>query len=272
MAVIGIKSPEIYSHNEGGYYLNSRYDDFMNHYIFSAPEGGYYKWPGILPRNNFHPVFSYDAALRKQKLGNNAPIMSVVTVDYGTPDMRIPIASPAIKGRYGESRVIDLETISASLSIGGDKLFEGSWSGLVDFMFDEYWNSPDGRVEVVLKDENVSVDGIAGKNVTEFSYEMSGEDVWAPTLQMLHFKDAEGNVNDRFVNASEGTIEFAGGDFIEHFNDENYYWYTEEEAEVNVEYAPYGTEDFAALEVNEIPELYFILKVTDTFIVDLSVV
>ena len=255
--LIGIKSPEIYSHDGSGYYMGTRYDDFLNHYIFSAPEGGYYRWPGVILRNNFHPVFSYEAGLRKQKLGNNVPIMSVLTLDYGQPSARIPIASPAIKGRYGESRVIDSETLSTTLSIGGEKLYEGSWSGLVGFMFDSYWNSPDGLVEVVFADNNVSVDCIDGKNITEFSYGMTSDDVWAPTLQMLHFKDAEGYVNDRFVNASDGTIEFAGGDFIEHFNDENYYWYTEEEAEVKLEYAPYGTDAFMPLEVTEIPELYF---------------
>lgn len=255
--LIGIKSPEIYSHGGDGHYMGTRYDDFLNHYTFSAPEGGYYRWPGVIPRNNFHPVFSYEAGLRKQKLGNNVPVMSVLTLDYGKPSARIPIASPAIKGRYGESRVIDSEMLKTTLSIGGEKLYEGSWAGLAEFMFDGYWKSPDGRVEVVLVDDNVTVDGIPGRNITEFSYEMTGDDVWAPTLQMLHFKDDEGYVNDRFVNASDGTIEFAGGDFIEHFNDEHYYWYTEEEAEVKVEYAPYGTKDFMPLEVTEIPELYF---------------
>lgn len=253
----GIKSPEIFNYDGAGCYMGSTWDDFMYHYIFRAPEGGYYKWPGILPRTNIHPVFSYEAGLRKQKLGNNVPVMSVLTIDYGVPEARLPIAFPAIKGRYGESRVIDMETLAASLSIGAEKLYDGSWNGMVDYMFDVYSEVSAGKVDVVFTDNNITVDGIPGKNVTEFGYDKNSDDVWTPTLQMLHFRDAEGYVNDRFANPSDGVIEFAGGDFIEHFNDENYYWYTEEEAEVKVEYAPYGTDDFMPLDVREIPELYF---------------
>lgn len=253
----GIKSPEIFNYGGAGCYMGSTWDDFTYHYIFRAPEGGYYKWPGILPRTNIHPVFSYEAGLRKQKLGNNVPVMSVLTIDYGVPEARIPISYPAIKGRYGESRIIDLEVLAASLSIGTEKIYEGSFDGMIDYMFTSYSDAPVGKVDIILTDNNVSVDGIPGKNVTEFGYDKIGDDVWAPTLQMLHFKDADGYVNDRFVNATDGVIEFAGGDFIEHFNDENYYWYTEEEAEVKVEYAPYGTNAFMPLDVTEIPELYF---------------
>lgn len=212
---------------------------------------------GNFAENKHSSCFSYEAGLRKQKLGNNVPVMSVLTIDYGVPEARLPIAFPAIKGRYGESRVIDMETLAASLSIGAEKLYDGSWNGMVDYMFDVYSEVSAGKVDVVFTDNNITVDGIPGKNVTEFGYDKNSDDVWTPTLQMLHFRDAEGYVNDRFANPSDGVIEFAGGDFIEHFNDENYYWYTEEEAEVKVEYAPYGTDDFMPLDVREIPELYF---------------
>lgn len=254
---IGIKSPEIVVQNGRLSYLNTAWDDFGYNYVFRAPIGGYEKFPGLIPKTNTHPVFSYPVTLRGQKLGDNAPILSVVTIDYGVPESRLPIGFPAIKGRYGESRIIDLDLLETTLSIEGEKMYEGSYNDYVGYMFDGYSNAPTGSVEIVFNDKNVGVDGLEGKNVTEIGYEKDGEDVWAPTLQMLHFQDSEGFITDRFETAKDGTLEFAGGDFIEHFNEENYYWYTEEEADVEVEYAPYGSEEFSPLDVKEIPELYF---------------
>lgn len=253
----GITSPEIISIDNTQYYLNTTWDDFLYHSLFRAPEGGYYRFAGILPRTNTHPIFSYSPQLRQQKLGNNSPILTILTIDYGTLETKLPITIPAIKGRYGESRLIDLEILTNVLSIDGVKMFEGYWDDLVGYMFTNYTDSPEGLVEIVFTDENVSVDDLSGKNITEIGYEKNGEDVWTPTLQMLHFRDQDGIVTDRFETGKDGILELAGGDFIEHYDEDNNYWYTEEEAQVSVEYAPYNTGDFSALEVDEIPELYF---------------
>lgn len=113
----------------------------------------------------------------------------------------------------------------------------------------------DGIWKLTLTDDNVSVDGIAGKNIAKISYDQRLEDGTAPTLQMLTFKTNEGVVTDRFAKSDEGVLEFAGGDFNFKTNDEHS-WFDCQPMTVKVEYAPYGTNTWNEIAVKEVPELY----------------
>ena len=103
----------------------------------------------------------------------------------------------------------------------------------------------------------IEVDGLPGHNTTTAFLDQNQEDMNPPSLEMLHFKNAAGKVTDRFATAADGTMEFYASDF-------DYVYYPElwngvyecQPVEVTVEYAPYGTEEWTELAVEEIPEYY----------------
>ena len=74
----------------------------------------------------------------------------------------------------------------------------------------------------MFTNKNVKVDGLDGKNVTTLYINKKKQDHVPPTLQMLQFKDINGNLTDCFTDPKEGVIEIAGGDFIYHYIPEAY--------------------------------------------------
>ena len=68
---------------------------------------------------------------------------------------------------------------------------------------------------VTITNNNVVVDGIDGKNVTEVLYNLKKEDTCAPTFQMMTFKDKDGNISDRFSTVDGAKMLVTGGpDFV----------------------------------------------------------
>ena len=79
------------------------------------------------------------------------------------------------------------------------------------------------------------------------------------TTYYVRFIDTDRNFTDRYAEGKDGVVEFSGGDFTFHYEAESMTsWYTEVPAsEVSVEYAPYNSNDFLPLEVENIPERDF---------------
>lgn len=213
------------------------------------------EWPG-------HEAFSYTHDQILQPLGNSAPILVVATqrCEYPT-NLFYGSAPQAYIGRYGEVRGCDKWNMHTLASINGEKVFDsndgGNW---------EVWNIENannnhekGLFEVTFTNENIRIDDeIEGFNITTVNYDERNEDIFAPTLQMLIFKDTNGIITDRFQSSADGIIEFSAGDFNWHWIMEIYNGYfTCSPADVKVEYAPYGEDTFAELTVEEIPELYY---------------
>ncbi len=122
-------------------------------------------------------------------------------------------------------------------------------------------NSLDGHekgiIEATFTNRNVLVDEtIPGFNITTMKVDERNEDVCTPTTQMLIFKNTDGEITDRFKKGEDGIIEFSAGDFNWHDTETKWY-YSCEEADIKVEYAAYGEENFMPLDVEEIPENYF---------------
>lgn len=114
-----------------------------------------------------------------------------------------------------------------------------------------------GIYEHTTTNTNIEVDGLPGHNTTMVYFDQNQVDMTPPSIEMLHFKNADGKVIDRFATAADGTIEFYASDFHFHFSAEVGYLIFEcQPVEVTVEYAPYGTEDWNELAVEEIPEYY----------------
>ncbi|MBO5539914.1 MAG: hypothetical protein J5980_03095, partial [Muribaculaceae bacterium] len=113
-----------------------------------------------------------------------------------------------------------------------------------------------GTYERTVTNTNVEVDGLPGHNTTTVYFDQNQEDMTPPAVEMLHFRSEEG-VTDRFATAADGTMEFCASDFhYQYYPDLRNGVFECQPVEVTVEYAPYGTEEWNELAVEELPELF----------------
>lgn len=204
-----------------------------------------------------NPAFSYFPEQKVLDYGSSCPILSLEKRNYDTKWEHNFTAYPYYIGRYGEYRETDMVTLEETIKVDGEQVagsyseyeqLRGQWAGE---------GIPTGVFDISLVNKNVEVDGLDAKNEATIHFDMGADDKEAPSLQMLWFKDKDNKIIDRFAKAEDGTLEFAGGDFNFHFVDERSYWYDIAEQTVAVSYSPYNKNEWAALEVEEIPENYF---------------
>lgn len=116
----------------------------------------------------------------------------------------------------------------------------------------------EGEVDITITNDMVNVDGITGCNKSQLHYTAGADDETPPTMTMLHFKNGNGDVTDRFASASDGSMEFTAGDFnfmVTPMLYEAYERYSPEAVEVS--YSPYGEDNWNELSVGEVPENYW---------------
>lgn len=106
--------------------------------------------------------------------------------------------------------------------------------------------------------------GIASTTTCETYYDVQLDNPTPPILQHVMLRANDGHVTNHFNKSSDGTISLAGGRFIIHEwtviagSDTRYYAdYEYSPAEMSVEYAPCGSEEFTPLEVQENPDKFF---------------
>ncbi|MDD6928449.1 MAG: T9SS type A sorting domain-containing protein [Bacteroidales bacterium] len=199
---------------------------------FNTPEGEARSrfYPG-------HPVFSFtDDMAQGAVYGEACPINSVKCKTYLVGNQEEMEMSPNYIGRYGEIHGADQFVLEKSEEEVGDDAYA-----------------------MTIINRNISVDGLAGMNKTRILIYEEKADHVPPTLQMLQFKNKQGNVTDRFKNPADGVIEIAGGDFAFNPVVENYAGYfTCTPVDVKVEYYPHGTSDAKkTLAVEQVPNYYF---------------
>ncbi len=249
---------------DGWEYINNNHSECGN-YSFQCPEEDVdvTEFPG-------HPAYTFTTATKGQIYGDSAPLNSVMIQKNAYGEETIIYVEPAYIGRLGEVRGADYACVKTDFSYNGEAKLTNSSDYLgSDWQYN--WSTDGhapGKIDITFRNDNIIVDGLQGKNVTEVSYDERNEDVTAPTLQMLIFKDKDGKVIDRFDNAADGTMYFSGGDFQWHSDDRFYFTY--EKAEPKVEYAPYGEDSFTALEVSAIPELFFMPGFGDCYSTNLA--
>ena len=234
-------------------YINQNHSECWN-YSYQVPEDGpIVEYPGV-------PAYCYFSDQITQPIGNSSPILVTMTQVNEYPDATILLIDPqAYIGRYGEVRNCDQWNLHTLVTLNGETVFNSdSGESLEDWCIE---NSLDGHekgiIEATFTNRNIIVDeAIPGFNVTTMKIDERNDDVSTPTTQMLIFKNTDGEITDRFNTGEEGIIEFSAGDF--NWNDTETKWYYScDEAEVKVEYAAYGKDNFMPLEVEEIPENYF---------------
>ena len=205
----------------------------------------------VLDKLQPHPLFMYPASLKVGDFGASCPINAALVRNTVVPWRDAPITDFKIYyiGRYGELRYCDNPHTTETVYYNGELLED----------IDEESMNLLGVYERTFLNTNIEVDGLQGKNKSTFHYDMNQNDMTPPSMMMLHFKDNDGFIIDRFATSEEGTIEFTAGDFnsiLETYNNQYYLVFDCQPVEVTVEYAPYGTEDWNELAVEEIPELY----------------
>ena len=230
-------------------YVNTGHDACGN-YAFHIPVGGgdIMEYPG-------HPQFSYLPEHKALELGSNSPICSVMaqnTTGYYA-EGKYSYLAPCFIGRYGE---IVTGYVTTDIRYNDELITDNCLTRDEDMYNFAAMGLPDGVITAHFETHNAVVDGLQGKNVTDVYYDQRQQDWTAPTMQMLLFKDREGNIIDRFTTADEGILEFAGGDFNYH-KDASGYWFECSEQTVEVSYSPYDADEWASLEVNEVPGEFY---------------
>lgn len=211
---------------------------------FNVPVGevNYKFYPG-------HPEFSFIAPEGKAHFGNNVPVTAYCPMRMTSGSKVYAYDKVNYLGRWGEVRETDVK--------------------LAQTVKEE---TPNGTL-VTVTNNNVEIDGMEGKNVTEVLYNMTKEDNTAPTFQMLTFKDAESNICDRFKDIQGAKMIAAGGDFAYVENNESPYighFTCDAPASVKAYYAPHGTDSWTELAVNEDKEKYFMPAFGHFYEADLS--
>lgn len=260
-----IFGPAVVCNNGEIEYAKINNAEFPMHYLYKAPEGGYYdQLEGYIMCLPTAPGTFVPIGKRKQAIGESVPVTSILSVPYYDADGNCALlVSPAFVGRCGEQRTVDMIPLKVTVSAGDTEVFSGDLDGYQKYMFSRRENSePLSAITTVMTNENVFVDEMIGRNVTTLIHNENNKDQFVPSLQYLTFKTTDGTLTDRFDNAADGVMEFFGGDFSPNsrtapMSGYKYYWYEETSADVKVEYAPYGEETFSVLDVKDIPELRY---------------
>ena len=223
-----IRGQQVMGDKDGLFFVNSGYEENGG---YNAPENHVRSqlYPG-------HPKFSFTEKTTSNVIyGAGCPINSLrIVPEINGGKEYLNIISSYI-GRYGELRDADYMLAEQSEQQVSSDVYK-----------------------ITIENNNVKVDGLDGKNKTELVMMQKESDHIPPTMQMLQFKDKNGNITDRFANPADGVVEIAGGDFSYNPVPESYAgYYTCNPATIKVTCTPFGKDNTLAIPMEEIPDSYF---------------
>lgn len=209
---------------------------------------------------DFNPWFSFDDSKKRIEDGNSVPVLvteqcwypQATAEEYGLRN----VLYHSFKGRNGEVKTIDLLGESVKVSINDIEQDLSKYPTLHSFTGTKS-NERLGTWDIEIVDNNCYSNGNKGLNTIRIHFNDQGDDVCAPTLQMLQTLDTEGNITDVFDSPEKGRIVIAGGDFYPNYNDENgVEWFGVKECRINVECAVAGSDEWQTLEYTEDPDRF----------------
>lgn len=166
-----------------------------------------------------------------------------------------PMLSYNSVGYYGDSRSQSGDEIK--VSVNGNVVADSPES-LFAWQV-ECMESPmeTGKLELDYVNTNIKIVGLEGRNTAKVCIDNSVENFTMPLIQSVQFREESGRVTEKFAEASSGRLIIMGGDFREMKGDPNLVngfgeqpmWYDIEHCDLAVEYAPYGSNDFMAIEM-----------------------
>lgn len=213
---------------------------------------------GVIKVDNWeeNPILSYNTEKIKGIHGDNVPIINYFKTSYWDIDNNksVTVFSPFFLGRFGES--CETDALVSQMNVKANGRLVVNSSRLVH-EWQEETEKLTGSVDITLTNENRKIDELQGKNLTTIHYDRDYEDSTAPVLQMLHFKDGEGYITDRFDTSEGALLELFAGDYNEGISEQNWLYFDRAKAKtVAVAYAPYGKDNWTELTLEENPEYY----------------
>ena len=248
----GIASPKVEVSGKGkiSYLMNDNLGEGMKD-IISEKGSLFY------PRLPAHEFYSYSADTQDVEFGNSAPILSFPifpTAPSATSCFTSPNGlsqSPQWIGNFGERRPIDILEMRFTALADKDTIASG-WNDFRTKIGSHAKPEHDPHlITLQLDNRNFKVDTLQGRTYAEITYKEGNEDICVPTMQMMQFRNKDGKITNRFDNAGEGTLNFSYGDF-NYTRPANRYELAP--CEVKVEFAPYGSGNYAELKTEEIEE------------------
>lgn len=189
-------------------------------------------------------AFTYSNEKMLGIINDNCPINALYLMNYENNGILTRNITSYYVGRYGETRYCN-EGATTIMKYNGEVINPNENP------------AEKGIYEIAIMNRNIEVDGLEGHNSTMVYFDQNKEDMTPPSIEMLHFKNGDGSVTDRFATGDDALIEFYASDF--HYQYYPELWGGEFECqpvEVLVEYAPYGSEDWNELAIEGIPEFY----------------
>lgn len=113
-----------------------------------------------------------------------------------------------------------------------------------------------GQLVFDYLNNNIEIDGLAGKNSAKVCVDNSVDNFTMPLIQMVQMRDGNNQPAASFSDPTEGSLLITGGDFHKIDGPLNEYgdplmWYDVYDCDLKVEYAPYGSNDFAPIEMRQ---------------------
>ena len=171
---------------------------------------------------------------------------------YEESSYYVTVLDPCYLGRYGEFCESDSKLSHTNIKINGKEVIDQD-----EAVYGWAEEQLTGTVDITMTNRNRKIDGLQGQNLATIHYDRNQEDSTAPVLQMLHFKDGEGYITDRFETSEGALMELFAGDFNEGISEQYWIYFDRQKAKiVNVAYAPYGKDNWTDLTLEENPEYY----------------
>lgn len=232
--IVGL--PVIGNANEDLTFVDYGYD-ILDGFVIPVGGGNAIAYPG-------NPALSWRGYKSNYVYGNCCPLLSIKAKDYNGNSTKLL----TFLGRYGEIFETDKVTVTKSQQSSGD---------FIDETFTQ---------------ENVKVDSLDGKNVTVVHRWAKGDDITAPSIQMLRFVSRQAAadndeetpnlsqvITDR-LNARDGWLELVAGDMQYHYDQSSAskrYYECKPISSIKVSCAKHGTDAWIDLTAKEIPEKFF---------------
>ena len=167
-------------------------------------------------------------------------------------------------GLYGELWRGFEKHAKFTVSDNGQIVGEGPLSDFIMWNIENAGTYSNTSLKYIFSMDHAIDGGVESATTCEIYYNALLDNPTPPILQHVMLHDNNGRSTNHFSKSSDGTISLAGGGFIMHewstttgSAPQYYIDYEYSPAEMSVEYAPCGSEEFTPLEVQENPDKFF---------------
>ena len=167
-------------------------------------------------------------------------------------------------GLYGELWCGFEKHAKFTVSDNGQIVGDGPLSDFIMWNIENAGTYSNTSLKYIFSMDHAIGGGVESTTTCEIYYNALLDNPTPPILQHVMLHDNNGRSTNHFSKSSDGTISLAGGGFIMHewstttgSAPQYYIDYEYSPAEMSVEYAPCGSEEFTPLEVQENPDKFF---------------